>query len=498
MLSSHFDPLIVVLSFFLSFISAYNAVALGDIFRNSFHSPLAYSSSNLILIVMSISIGGGAIWSMHFTGMAGLTILGPNNQKIPLHYNIGTTILSLLTAIVCVYCGLYISSRDRVYIKDKEEIFKMLIDDAQSHSIKSIQNRYILYRMAVLKGLGPLIIGGVITGGGVCVMHYIGMGALAANVTIVWDIGLVILSVIIAIVASTAAFWILFRLLPLFTNYESLRLISALIMAIAVCGMHYTGMMAATYRYNNNASDYNVGHKDMTTQTALLSAVVSCICINWIISMLVQSELRQISYHHSRQLNAAQKLLGNLYTKYPNEIPGQNHSNSQGYNLNASTNLITTTKNGNSRQLFSFGNSNAAKVHVISSSNHENNSNHNHNSEQLPSNHEISYDATNESETHQLQPQSQLKQSSNANSNQSISSRYYVPINKNDDDRLNENEKNANDNNLNENQNTNNETKIQIINKQVSENYSIKEYETDLHAADITKNEEFQFKDSIV
>jgi NO-binding membrane sensor protein with MHYT domain len=99
---------------------------------------------------MSISVGGCAIWSMHFAGMAALRIES-EGDNLTLSYNTGVTILSLLVAIACVYLGLFISSRDRVFTKDKEELFSMLMQDAKNESMKSIQNKSTLYRLAVLK-----------------------------------------------------------------------------------------------------------------------------------------------------------------------------------------------------------------------------------------------------------------------------------------------------------------------------------------------------------
>lgn len=77
----------------------------------------------------------------------------------------------------------------------------------------------------------------------------VGMKAMVLDGVIEWDVGIIIASILIAIVAATAAFWILFRLLAMFPYYEFLRVASALIAAIAVNGMHYTGMASATFKY---------------------------------------------------------------------------------------------------------------------------------------------------------------------------------------------------------------------------------------------------------
>ena len=59
-----------------------------------------------------------------------------------------------------------------------------------------------------------------------------------------YNYGIVAASVLIALIACTAAFWILYRLLSLYPHMETLRIASAVVMTIAVCGMHYTGMIA--------------------------------------------------------------------------------------------------------------------------------------------------------------------------------------------------------------------------------------------------------------
>jgi NO-binding membrane sensor protein with MHYT domain len=56
-----------------------------------------------------------------------------------------------------------------------------------------------------------------------------------------WNVGIVAASAIIAVVAATVAFWILFRLLALYPHYEILRIAGAVVAAVAVNGMHYTG-----------------------------------------------------------------------------------------------------------------------------------------------------------------------------------------------------------------------------------------------------------------
>ena len=149
------------------------------------------------LLLAGVSIGTTGIWVMHFIAMLGFTIPGET-----IVYNVPVTILSLLVAVAIVCVGLLIVGfgRDR-------------------HT--------------------SLILGGVITGMGVAVMHYLGMAAMRMPGRITYDPGLLIISVMIAIVAATAALWAALQLHGIGTT-----LAASLIMGAAVSGMHYTGMAA--------------------------------------------------------------------------------------------------------------------------------------------------------------------------------------------------------------------------------------------------------------
>ena len=83
------------------------------------------------------------------------------------------------------------------------------------------------------------MLGGVIIGLGVASMHYIGMSAIRVQDSLSYNPMLVAASVIIAIIAGTAALWAALRLHSLLST-----IVASLIMGVAVSGMHYTGMAA--------------------------------------------------------------------------------------------------------------------------------------------------------------------------------------------------------------------------------------------------------------
>jgi len=86
-----------------------------------------------------------------------------------------------------------------------------------------------------------VLVAGPLAGFGVTVMHYLGMYSMRFNGYFDWDWNTVALSVVIAIVAATAALW-----LAVNTHQTWHRALAAPVMATAVCTMHYTGMTAAS------------------------------------------------------------------------------------------------------------------------------------------------------------------------------------------------------------------------------------------------------------
>ncbi|MFJ9150570.1 MHYT domain-containing protein [Streptomyces sp. NPDC102270] len=150
------------------------------------------------LALGAASIGCG-IWTMHFIAMIGFQVV-----ETRIRYNTGLTVLSLAVAIVVVGIGVFI----------------------------------VGYRGASALNLS---FAGVITGVGVAAMHYLGMTALHVNGTIRYDAAVVTLSVVIAIVAATAALWAAVTIRGFLTSLGA-----SLIMGVAVTGMHYTGMSAVS------------------------------------------------------------------------------------------------------------------------------------------------------------------------------------------------------------------------------------------------------------
>jgi C4-dicarboxylate-specific signal transduction histidine kinase len=115
-------------------------------------------------------------------------------------YDIGLTALSLVVAMFVTGGGFYVISR---------------------HSESPLR----------------LVLSGIFMGLGIVAMHYTGMEAMREHVELRYDGVFVVLSLIIAIVASTAALWLAFR-----TTDLGQKLMAAIVMGLAISGMHYTAM----------------------------------------------------------------------------------------------------------------------------------------------------------------------------------------------------------------------------------------------------------------
>jgi len=85
-------------------------------------------------------------------------------------------------------------------------------------------------------------------GAGISAMHYTGMAAIAIVPAISYDPLLVATSIVIAVAASFVALWLFFRLRDGHSLYQWLtRIAAAVVMGLAISGMHYTAMAASRF-----------------------------------------------------------------------------------------------------------------------------------------------------------------------------------------------------------------------------------------------------------
>jgi signal transduction histidine kinase/ActR/RegA family two-component response regulator len=198
MLTVYYHTPLVVVSILVAIFASYTALSLAE--------RVAHTQG----VAARWWIAGGAlamgigIWSMHFIGMLAFRL------PIAVGYDLAITMLSLLLPVLVSGLALWQVSQLTLPIR----------------------------RLAG---------GAVLMGIGINAMHYTGMAAMRMQPGITYDIGLFAASVAIAIGASGAALWIAFRLRHALPNAWLARGAAAAVMGLAIVGMHYTGMAAASF-----------------------------------------------------------------------------------------------------------------------------------------------------------------------------------------------------------------------------------------------------------
>ena len=119
--------------------------------------------------------------------------------------------------------------------------------------------------------IAKLIMSGFLVGSGVVAMHYTGMLAMNVQADILWDKAIIAASVGIAVAASIVALW-----LAVHVKHMWQMVVSALVMGVAVCGMHYTGMVAVDF-VHNDALPYISPVTATSSVLALVIAVIDAI-----------------------------------------------------------------------------------------------------------------------------------------------------------------------------------------------------------------------------
>ncbi|MFD8020627.1 MHYT domain-containing protein [Streptomyces lavendulae] len=182
----------------LSYVMASIGAALG--LRCTVRALAATGTSRRNWLLTAASAIGTGIWTMHFVAMLGFHVTGTE-----IHYDVPLTVLSLFVAVLVVGAGVF------------------AVGHGTAH------------------GRGSLVLGGLTTGLGVASMHYLGMAALRLHGRVAYDPLTVALSVVIAVVAATAALWAALNI-----KSPAAVAVASLVMGLAVSSMHYTGMLAVS------------------------------------------------------------------------------------------------------------------------------------------------------------------------------------------------------------------------------------------------------------
>ncbi|GJN72378.1 hypothetical protein PLICBS_006451 [Purpureocillium lilacinum] len=220
----------VCLSYAISLIGTSTTLEL--IRRRTSHRGL----HNLLLLVgAAISMGGIAIWSMHFIGNRAIYMLN-GQESFQIAYSTSLTVLSILVPIlVLILAFLAVSGNGRI--------------------------RWWRIGLA-----------GLLSGGAICGMHYLADSSIS-NYTSSYKVPNVVGSAIIAVSASATALAVFFVFEATWKGVWWKRLGCAMILAGAVSGMHWCAAVGTSYRLRELHSP----GKGVSRQEAMI--VVICLSV---------------------------------------------------------------------------------------------------------------------------------------------------------------------------------------------------------------------------
>jgi PAS domain S-box-containing protein len=155
-------------------------------------------------------------------------------------------------------------------------------------------------------GTPSLTLGGTLMGIGIASMHYTGMVAMQMSPPIRYDATLFAASILIAIGASFVALWIAFRLRARRSaNAILMKLGSACLMGLAIAGMHYTGMAAARFAPGSVCLAAASGGIDHTGLAAAIAGATLAIMCLTLILSAMDSHLGEMQRKYRGLLDAA-------------------------------------------------------------------------------------------------------------------------------------------------------------------------------------------------
>jgi PAS domain S-box-containing protein len=187
----------------------------------------------------AISMGGG-IWSMHFVGMLAFSL------PCGITYEPAGTIFSMIPGMLA--SGIALNA-----ISKPDE-----------------------------PGLGRLSVSAVLMGAGIAAMHYSGMAAMQPEALLRYNAGLVVISIVVAVVLAFVSLGIRFQFHRTQSPRMTATIAAASVMGCAVAGMHYTAMQAAIFFPLPDAPTYN-----MALSPTLLALLITMFAVLIAVSTLV-------------------------------------------------------------------------------------------------------------------------------------------------------------------------------------------------------------------
>jgi PAS domain S-box-containing protein len=264
MVGTH-DWVLVAMSVLIATVASYTALDLAGRVRASIGQ-----ARHIWLVTAAIAMGGG-IWAMHFVAMLAYGMPG-----MAVSYDVALTLLSLIVPIVGTGISFAVMNRSEAAI-------------------------------------GTLAAAGPIMGLGVVAMHYIGMAAMRMPATLHYDLRWVAVSVLFAIGAATIALFLATR-----NNDIRQRSGAAAVMGVAIAGMHFSGMRAASFAMSNGM-DLTAGQSGLSQTTLALTVSTAALLILFLalIAAMFDRRFAEMAAREAQALKRSEGRLRALYRGTP-------------------------------------------------------------------------------------------------------------------------------------------------------------------------------------
>ena len=200
-LNGRYDAGLVLVSYLVATLAAYAGLLMSDRMQVAARRGLYWGW----LAAGAVTMGIG-VWAMHFIGMLAYVL------PIPVGYEPLMTVASVAPAIVASALALHVMAGSN-------------------------------------RSPSGYVIGGTLIGGGIGTMHFTGMAAMRLDAAMYYDKTLFTLSILIAAGLGVAALYAQSLRLGLARQSAGRQLhpISAILIGLAVTGMHYTAMQATFF-----------------------------------------------------------------------------------------------------------------------------------------------------------------------------------------------------------------------------------------------------------
>jgi len=263
----HYDYRLVALSVLIAVLASYTALDLAG------RTTAARGRVRLTWLAGGATAMGLGIWSMHYIGMLAFTL------PVLVLYDWPMVLLSLMAAVFAAAVALFVVSGKKM-------------------------------------GWPRALAGSAIMGSGIATMHYTGMAAMRLPAMCSYDLRLLILSVVLAIVISLVALWLTFRFREDMKAFAWWKTASAIVMGAAIPVMHYTGMAAARFTPSTVVPDTTHA---VSTSTLGITGVTAVTLLVLCVAVLTSAVDRRFSAQRL-QLDASERRYRGLLDAAPDAM----------------------------------------------------------------------------------------------------------------------------------------------------------------------------------